>query len=440
MASGDIGSLAAADTGRGQADDVNFAAQPESSCASRASSCTDPNRQITFAADQRGGVVGPLPHSLRYPARKGYDEFYGYGRLNADRAVRAAANGTIPPEAEILGPAWFTQVDPAAPTFALRGSVAARTKYRCEVDVAPGGQPNNGVDFHRMPSSWCNGRTVHTGPFRGILALLSTARVKALMPPRDFAGNAGAQDASGRPNTMPYAFTVRILVRTASGMAMSGEDRRQLFLHRDRDMLPGFPLELNSDGSSSPLLVDLDGDNRNELVVATSDGIVHALRPNGTELPGWPVQTARLPLHLGERAYHAVDGVGAEHGAAVIGALAAGDLFGDGRLEVVADDNQGNVYAWNQSGHVVFHQHSDPRFSGAPLQPFHTVRQGVRDRTERGFASAPVLASLDGHGLDVIAAGEDRHLYAWHANGRPVAGFPVLVADPDKVAAVDPRT
>ena len=67
------------------------------SCASRASSCTDPNRQITFAADQRGGVVGPLPHSQRYPARKGYDEFYGYGRLNADRAVRAAANGTIPP-------------------------------------------------------------------------------------------------------------------------------------------------------------------------------------------------------------------------------------------------------------------------------------------------------------------------------------------------------
>ena len=51
-----------------------------------------------------------------------------------------------------------------------------------------------------------------------------------------------------------------------------------------------------------------------------------------------------------------------------------------------------------------------------------------------------MLASLDGHGLDVIVAGEDRHVYAWHANGRPVAGFPVLVADPDKVASVDPVT
>jgi hypothetical protein len=440
MASGDIGSLAAADSGRGQADDVNFAAQPESSCAARASTCTDPNRQITFAPDQHGGAVGPLPHSQRYPARKGFDEFYGYGRLNAEKAVSAAANGTVPPEAEILGPAWFTQVDPGVATFALRGAVAARTKYRCEVDVAPGGQPNNAVDFHRVPSAWCNGTTVHRSAFRGIMALVSTARIKALMPPRDFTGNAGAQDASGRPNTLPYAFTVRILVRTAAGRAMSGEDRRQLFLHRDHDMLSGFPLELNSDGASSPLLIDLDGDNRNELIVATSDGLVHALRPNGAELPGWPVRTARLPLHLDERAYHAIDGVGADHGAAVIGALAAGDLFGDGRLEVVADDNQGNVYAWDQAGHVVFHRHSDPRFSGAPLSAFHTVRQGVRDRTEHGFAGAPVLASLDGHGLDVIAAGEDRHVYAWHANGRPVAGFPVLVADRDKVAAVDPQT
>lgn len=440
MASGDIGSLAPADAGRGQTDDINFAAQPESSCASRAPSCTDPNRQITFAADQHGGAVGPLPHSTRYPARRGFDEFYGYGRLNAARAVSAAAAGTTAPEADITAPAWFTQVDPGALTVALRGAVAARTRYRCEVDIAPGGQPNNGVDFHRVPSVWCDGRSIRTTPFRGILSLISIARIRALMPPRNFTGSIGAQDANGRPNTMPDAFTARIVVRTAAGIPASGEDRRQLFLHRDRDLLGGFPLQLGGDGSSSPLLVDLDGDNRNELIVATSDGIIHALRPDGSELPGWPVATARLPLHLGERAYHALDGVGGDHHAAVIGALAAGDLFGDGRLEVVADDNQGNVEAWDESGRVVFRQHANRRFSGAPLTPFRTVRQGVRDRTEAGFVSAPVLASLDGHGLDVIAAGEDRHLYAWHADGRPVAGFPVLVADPDKVAAVDPRT
>ena len=444
MASGDVGSAAAADRGNsGQADDVNFAAQPESACArARVATCTDPNRQITFASDQAGGIVGPLPHTTRYPARKGYDEFYGYGRLNAYKAVSAAAAGTIPPEAEITAPDWFAQVDPRLAAFAVNGYVSARSAYRCEVDVAPGAQPNNAADFRAVPSSWCDGRTAHARPFGGVLAQVGIAALKASFPPRDFTGNANAglpQGSNGRPNSLPYAFTVRVVVRTASGTPMSGEDRRQLFLHRDRQLLPQFPIELRTDGDSAPLLVDLDGDNRNELIVATSDGWIHAYRADGSELPGWPVHTASLPQHTGEPAYRA-GGAGTGHYGAVLGALAAGDLFGDGRLEVVADDNQGNVYAWDEFGHVVFHQQSNVRYAGAPLSPFHTVRKGVRDRTERGFAASPVLASLDGRGQDIIAAGEDRHVYAWHADGRPVAGFPVLVADPDKVAAVDPVT
>jgi hypothetical protein len=96
----------------------------------------------------------------------------------------------------------------------------------------------------------------------------------------------------------------------------------------------------------------------------------------------------------------------------------------------------------------VFHQHSNPAFSGAPLEAFHTVREGPRDRTETGFLASPVLAHLDGNPngpLDVIAAGEDRHLYAWQPSpsnlaGSAVPGFPVLVADPDKLTAVDPVT
>ena len=31
-------------------------------------------------------------------------------------------------------------------------------------------------------------------------------------------------------------------------------------------------------------------------------------------------------------------------------------------------------------------------------------------------------------------------MYAWHGDGTPVAGFPVLVVDPNKVTAVDPVT
>jgi hypothetical protein len=210
-------------------------------------------------------------------------------------------------------------------------------------------------------------------------------------------------------------------------------------------MLSGWPKELQTDGASSPLLVDLAGDNRNQLVIATSDGWIHAYNENGTELPGWPVHTTALPLHQGEVAYRTL---GTDHYCAVLGALAGGDLYHDGEVEIVATDLCGNVYAWNSSGQLVFHEHSNPAFSGAPLQPFHTVRQGPRDRTEEGFVSSPVLAHMSGNPdspLDIIAAGEDRHVYAWepepgHLAGKSLPGYPVLLVDPDKITSVDSST
>ncbi len=68
------------------------------------------------------------------------------------------------------------------------------------------------------------------------------------------------------PNTAPYGFIVKVVASVAGPPAVTGEDRRALYLHRDQDMLDGFPRKLGSDGESSPALVDLDGDNRNELV------------------------------------------------------------------------------------------------------------------------------------------------------------------------------
>jgi hypothetical protein len=62
---------------------------------------------------------------------------------------------------------------------------------------------------------------------------------------------------------------------------------------------------------------------------------------------------------------------------------------------------------------------------------------------QHGFIGAPVLADLDlndGGKLEIVAAALDRHVYAWHHDGTAVAGFPVLVVDPAKVASVDPGT
>jgi hypothetical protein len=460
------GGTAAADQGEGgQADDVDTAAEPEGSCAGAVSlTCTDPNLNSTFAANEFGGAIGPLPDTFRFPSRKGWDEFFGYGRLDAYKAVEAAAQGWIPPEADITSPEWFQQVDPGQSSFALDGYVAARNGYTCRVEVAPGAQPNNanrsaGGDFATVPSQYCDGSTVHASSFRGLLANVSTSTLESLFPsgdPASFTGNengggTNAQTASGRPNSLPYAFTVRVVVATAPGApgpAMTGEDRRQMFLHRDSQMLKGFPIEMRGDGDASPVLADLAGDDTNQLVVANSDGWIHAYRYNPatggvSDLPGWPVHTEALALHAGEHAFTSGE-ESSVHYAPVIEAPAVGDLFHDGEMDVVADDLEGNVYAWNPAGKLVFHERANPTFSGAPLAgspSWEAQRQGARQRTQDGFATSPVLADLEpekGPGLDIIAAGEDRHVYAWHAGGEAVKGFPVLVEDPDKVASIDP--
>jgi hypothetical protein len=457
-----------ADEGEGgQADDVDTALEPESSCSAvPAPTCTDPNLNTAFAADEDGGLVAPLPDTFRYPSRRGWDEFFGYGRIDAYKSVDAAAEGWIPPEADITSPEWFQQVSPQEPSFAVEGHVDARSSYTCRVEVAPGAQPNNrastaGGDFAAAESSFCDGTTVHTGAFDGQLATVSTAKLEALFPhtdPEGFEGNengggANTQSSNGRPNTQPYAVTVRLVVKTAPGAggpAMTGEDRRQLNLHRDSQMLKGFPLQMHGDGDASPLLVDLAGNDRNQLVVANSDGFINAYEYDAatgslSELPGWPVHTDALPLH-GEAAYKRRSGESGTHYAPIIEAPAAGDLSGDGETDIVAGDLEGNIYAWNAKGKLVFHETSDPNYTGAPLSGdpgWEAQRAGVRERTEGGFASSPVLADLEpekGPGLDIIAAATDRHLYAWHADGSPVSGFPVLIADPSKLASVDPTS
>jgi hypothetical protein len=447
MASGTVKGVA-------QADDVNFAGPNEPSCTPPTLGCTDPMGALETQVALARPVVSPLATTRSYPARRGFDQFYGYGRVNAANAVRAllpdSGAAIVPPEVEIEQPEWFSQVDPGAASMPLSATVFARGQpYTCTVEVAPGSYPNNANasdsapgDFHTVPSSWCDGTTPRATRFAGVVASVDVAKLRSYFPPDagDFRGPlppAQRQLGGGRPNSEPFGFTVRVVAQTASA---SGQDRRNLYLHRDRDLAPGFPRRIGSDGDSSPLLVDLNGDNRNELVYATSDGVVHALQANGRELRGWPVQTRRPAfVHLGSRAFRGGE-VSSRVGGAILSSLAAGDLRHDGEIDVVAADFEGDVDAWAPDGRRILHVHTNPAFSGRPLTPQHSVRS-MTDRTQPGFLTAPVLADLDGDGrLEIVAAAMDRHVYAWHANGRPVAGFPVEVVDPSKVASIDAKT
>ncbi|MFL5867888.1 MAG: S8 family serine peptidase, partial [Thermoleophilaceae bacterium] len=382
------------------ADDVDFASAELSCEPVPTDACTDPN--LNSVNPFR--LVLPFPATVRYPARKGYDEFYGYGRVNMLRAVEAVRDGRIPPEASIDSPDWYSFVDPSKPSLDVRGHVGVRSgSYRCVLEAAPGSQPSGAADFAAVKSGWCDGSS-RSGSGDGVLGSVDIAALKKRFPEdaNDFTGRepgtGAGQTSNGRPNSEPYGFTVRVRVIQGS---LTGEDRRNLYLHHDKDLLPGFPKTLPSDGEASPAFADLDGDNRNELIVATADGLVHAYKPDGSEAPGWPVSGDSQPLHTG----------GSWRGA-FLASPAVADLNHDGSPEVVAADFEGRVYAWDAHGHRLWTRRTKAEYSGKPLSPFVDVRQGKRNRTQRGFIGSPVLADLDGdHRLEVVAAAMDRHVY-----------------------------
>ncbi len=490
LASGTIGGVP-------QADDVDFAGSPpgsanEPSCSpTPLPDCTSPygpGGALRAQVNANRQVFGAPVPSTSYPARHGFDQFYGWGRANVNRAVKAVvddpaapADAELPPEAEITAPEWFAEVDPARSGLDVSGTVFARGEpYRCRLEVAPGQYPNNASttdsppgDFAAVGGGWCDG-SLHDGgaaasAHDGVLGTIDLAALRARFPSGiDFAGPvpvASAETGNGRPFFAPHAFTFRVVVTTASGTARRGEDRRAAWLHRDRDLLDGFPRAIRpagglggpeaaptADGASSPAFADLDGDNRNELVIATSDGFVHAIDAGGGELPGWPVrgdEPAFVAAHDASPAYAGGE-VGDDLGGAILGAVAVGDPDGDGIPAVYAADAEGRVYGWAPDGSRVFTEESNRDWSGRPLEPFVNVRGGEANRTQHGFFGAPVLADLDGDGREeIVAASMDRHVYAWSATdsdpdapgGAPDAsGYPVLVVDPDKVQSVDPDT
>ena len=46
--------------------------------------------------------------------------------------------------------------------------------------------------------------------------------------------------------------------------------------------------------SAAPTYADLEGRHELDLVFGTYDGTIHALRPNGSEVPGFPIHTRTL--------------------------------------------------------------------------------------------------------------------------------------------------
>lgn len=413
--------------------------------------------------------------SRRFQSVNGWDMFFGYGRTNINDTLRKSGlrerdapdpPNLIPPEADITEPAWFAPL-PDTGSIPLVGRAAANRSsgFTYVVQWAPGAQPRPAGDD--QGGQW---RTLASGEsttaISGELALLPMEEIAAAVRSYGPTVFDPATDPTSQFQPEKDAFRVRVRVVDADGNV--GNFQKQLFVlpeDTEQGLLPGFPRYIGSDGAGSPALVNLDEDQADELVLSTSDGIIHAYNDDGTEISGWPVVTDPIDLPTtGTNAYTEGAVPSTVYGAVLLGSPAVADIVpGDaGEVEIAAADLEGKLYVWNRDGTRApgFPVMVDARFSeepgceepgtppgadGALICDDYLGDLDVRDKynaRDHGFNHNPAAADLDPlhPGLELVVGANDDHVYAWHADGSPVEGWPVLLRDPAKVASVHPVT
>ncbi len=391
------------------------------------------NPPIQLSADETRGLLEQtaedvLPANtagagVADPSQPGFDTHFGYGRANVGDAVRAAKQGNIPPEASIGSPDWYAPLSGA--TAAISGLAKARGKgfsWRLEYGLG------------LAPTSW---KPVKSGNSSGAevtdFGAVDLNQVRAQLAAR--ADHPDRDDPAGPvldrtdPKLDPYRgqFTVRVVVDDGDPSTRDGVDRKVLTALDDPTLREGYPKRMGTGGEAPLRYSDLNGDNVQEMVLPTEDGKVHAYRPDGSELPGWPVRTETQYSARAHGQSPALKTLASP--LEVPRGPAIADLTGDGKPEVITAAGE-RLYAWGSDGKLL---------PGWPINPdpgrancaIGEQKKEIK-HPKCGFLASPAVGHLEGQDkpLDVVIPGLDGRLRAYRPNGSAVPGFPVRLIDP----------
>ncbi|MEA2350435.1 MAG: hypothetical protein QOG86_1376, partial [Thermoleophilaceae bacterium] len=367
------------------------------------------------------------------PAQAGWDSHFGWGRTNLGAAVSAAAStATVPDEAAIDSPDWYTPV--RGKTLPVTGRVDARFspahKLHYHLEWGPGQAPADSA-WKPIADATVNGPVTQLGTVDLDKVRTALASFNVPLDP------AGPTFSPTSPSPFQSEFTVRLTVTDPSnGNRVKGVDRRIFNAIADPELrtTAGYPKRLGSGGEAQLRYADLNGDNVPELIAPVEDGTIHAYEPDGSELPGWPVHTQiqwTATAHLGAPGMKAVAGDHPPREAPRGPAIA--DLNGDGEPEVITVAGI-HVYVWEPDGtpRKGFPVSSNRDFCGSALEKQENLHPKC------GFVASPAIAHLEGRDgpPSIVIPSLDGHVYALRPNGSNVPHFPRLLQDsnmaPDK--------
>lgn len=367
---------------------------------------------IVSSTDDVNLSAEEVAESVTYPSGEGWDPFYGYGRINAARAVERVAAGEIPPTMDVSSPGWFETVDPAVGSLVIQGYIAAdrSSGFEWVVEYGVGDDPRIWTELAAGSSAT---------RIEGALATLDLSAID-LSPMEEATRDETILERMDR--VFAPAVTVRIRVTDADGL--TGQYQKTFFVHQDPDLVAGFPIDLGSSGESSPVLADLDDDGIFEVIVADSSGRVHAYTGAGVELAGFPLST-EVNHRVHQESPPFADGDLPLLHDGMIATVAVGDVDGDDVPEIVAGTLTGAVYVWHADGSLV---DGFPReILGREPEEFDS------DHTyDNGIAGAPTIYDLDGDGeSEILVAGMDQRLYVFDAAGQDWGPYPLEICAPE---------
>ena len=120
------------------------------------------------------------------------------------------------------------------------------------------------------------------------------AAARHARPETDPAQYAVKTPGSTLPPDGPEQYTVTLRLRAHDGDGLKAEDRRTFNARHDPDLLPSYPKDIGTEMSAAPTYADLDGQARARPRLRHLRRDVHALRPDGSEVPGFPIHTRTL--------------------------------------------------------------------------------------------------------------------------------------------------